>query len=140
MFAYPHAVAGAVGGLGSLLALGVAEGAAQSMEHDAGTRRAAAHLPLGPSLIRERAAALRVRAAARAIETGDSSRGAFLETLKVRLDGSWLALEATQSAALEAGARGYLKGSDVARRQREAQFVAIVTPTVKHILKELALG
>ena len=64
----------------------------------------------------------------------------FSRHLKVRLDASWLALEATQSAALQAGARGYLKGSDVARRQREAQFVAIVTPSVKHILKELAAG
>lgn len=122
------------------MALGLAEGAAQSMEQDDGARRAAAHLPLGPDRIRERAEALRVRATGRADEADDPSRGAFLETLKVRLDASWLALEATQSAVLQAGARGYLKGSDVARRQREAQFVAIVTPSIKHILRELAAG
>jgi hypothetical protein len=41
---------------------------------------------------------------------------------------------------LQFGARGYLAGSEPARHLREAQFVAIVTPSVKHILAELAKG
>jgi hypothetical protein len=36
------------------------------------------------------------------------------------------------------GARGYLMQSDVQRRVREAQFVAIVTPAIKHLRKEVA--
>jgi hypothetical protein len=36
------------------------------------------------------------------------------------------------------GARGYLMNSDVQRRVREAQCVAIVTPAIKHLRKEIA--
>jgi rubredoxin len=36
------------------------------------------------------------------------------------------------------GARGYLMSSEVQRRVREAQFVAIVTPAIKHLRKEIA--
>lgn len=122
------------------MALGIAEGAARCTDEDAPARRAAAHLSLGPEAIRARARALRQRAMERGHEACDPGRPAFLETLKLRLDASWLALEAAQSSALQAGARGYLQGSEVARRQREAQFVAIVTPSVKHILKELTAG
>jgi hypothetical protein len=82
------------------MALGVAEGAAQSIVQNTNARSAAAHLPLGPSQIREWVAALRLRATA----------------------------------------RNYLKDSGGARRQREAPFVAIVTPSAKHIFKELAVG
>jgi hypothetical protein len=58
--------------------------------------------------------------------------------LRLRLDASWLALEASQALVLQAGARGYLDGSEADRRRREAQFVAIVTPSIKHITQELA--
>lgn len=47
------------------MALGVAEGAAQSMVQNTNERSAAAHLPLGPSLIREWVAAFRLRATVR---------------------------------------------------------------------------
>jgi hypothetical protein len=40
------------------------------------------------------------------------------------------------SALMHQGARGYLMQSDVQRRVREAQFVAIVTPAIKHLRKE----
>jgi acyl-coA dehydrogenase domain protein len=49
-----------------------------------------------------------------------------------------LALNATQSAALHAGAKGYLMRSPAQRRVREAMFVAIVTPAIKHLRKEIA--
>ena len=35
-------------------------------------------------------------------------------------------------------AEGYLKGSDVDRRRREALFVALITPSVKQLTQELA--
>jgi ABC-type polysaccharide/polyol phosphate transport system ATPase subunit len=70
------------------------------------------------------------------VETDD--RASFLDVLRTRLDVSWLALEAAQAAMLQYGARGYLVGSEPARRLREAQFIAIVTPSVKHIHAELA--
>ena len=51
---------------------------------------------------------------------------------------SELALRAAQSALLHQGARGYLMSSDVQRRVRESHFVAIVTPAIKHLRKEIA--
>lgn len=61
-----------------------------------------------------------------------------LETLQTRLAAAELALDAAQSAALHAGAKGYLMRSPVQRRIREAMFVAIVTPATKHLRKEIA--
>jgi hypothetical protein len=47
-------------------------------------------------------------------------------------------LRAANSALMHQGARGYLMQSEVQRRVREAQFVAIVTPAIKHLRKEMA--
>lgn len=120
------------------MALGAARGAASIMESDASGRSAAAWLPHPPEALRERAAALAKRASQLARSVDDPSRAAFLDVLRLRLDGSWLALQATEAAALQFGARGYLKGSDVDRRRREALFVALITPSIKHITQELA--
>lgn len=68
----------------------------------------------------------------------DESREYFREVLQLRLAGSELALKASQAAMLHAGARGYLAHSPAQRRLRESYFVAIVTPAIKHIRKELA--
>jgi len=61
----------------------------------------------------------------------------LLAVLKVRAAAAELCLNATQSALLHQGARGYLSSSPVQRRIREAQFVAIVTPALKHLRKEI---
>ena len=47
-------------------------------------------------------------------------------------------LRAAQSALMHQGARGYLMRSAVQRRVRESHFVAIVTPAIKHLRKEMA--
>lgn len=122
------------------MALGAARAAAQQMRRDAAPRAILATLPLGPDEIEDRAGALALRVAARARDALDPSRPAFLETLRLRLDGSKLALEAAQANLVAHGARGYLKGSRAARLQREAHFVAIVSPSIKHILTELGRG
>ncbi|MDR7038952.1 alkylation response protein AidB-like acyl-CoA dehydrogenase [Methylobacterium sp. BE186] len=122
------------------MGLGLARGAAALMRSDAAGRGKAQFLPLGPEGIEARAAALRERVAAAARAHAATDRAAFLETLRLRLDVSFLALEAAQAAMLQFGARGYLEGSEPFRRLREAQFVAIVTPSVKHITTELARG
>ncbi len=57
--------------------------------------------------------------------------------LQARADISTLSLRAASSALLHAGARGYLTQSPAQRRLREAHFVAIVTPALKHLRKEL---
>jgi alkylation response protein AidB-like acyl-CoA dehydrogenase len=60
------------------------------------------------------------------------------QVLTARLNVSELSLEASQAAMLHAGARGYIHGSAFNRRLRESYFVAIVTPSIKHLQQELA--
>ena len=68
----------------------------------------------------------------------DGSRDYVRAVLQARLRCSELALDAAQSALLHAGARGYIEGSSVSRRLRESYFVAIITPSIKHLRQELA--
>ncbi|MCY1247880.1 hypothetical protein D9M72_612520 [compost metagenome] len=58
--------------------------------------------------------------------------------LDVRAHASELALRSAQSALMHQGARGYLLSSAVQRRVRESHFVAIVTPAIKHLRREMA--
>ena len=75
----------------------------------------------------------------RHIETVEEpNHPSFLDVLRTRLATSWLALEAAQAAVPQFGARGYLVGAEAGHRLREAQFVAIVTPSIRHIATELA--
>jgi alkylation response protein AidB-like acyl-CoA dehydrogenase len=68
----------------------------------------------------------------------DPSASIIRDVLRVRLAGSELALRAAQAAMLHQGARGYLAHSAAQRKLREAYFVAIVTPAIKHLRRELA--
>ena len=61
----------------------------------------------------------------------------LLPVLKLRAQTSELALKAANSAVLHAGAIGYLMRHPAQRRLREAVFVAIVTPALKHLRKEI---
>jgi len=67
-----------------------------------------------------------------------SEREFIIDVLDARAHASELALRAAQSALLHQGARGYLMSSEVQRRVRESHFVAIVTPALKHLRKEIA--
>lgn len=67
----------------------------------------------------------------------DRSDDYFLDVLDARAHGAELCLRAANAALMHQGARGYLMQSDVQRRVREAQFVAIVTPAIKHLRKEM---
>jgi alkylation response protein AidB-like acyl-CoA dehydrogenase len=68
----------------------------------------------------------------------DTSTDYFINVLDARSHGAELCLRAANSALMHQGARGYLMQSEVQRRVREAQFVAIVTPAIKHLRKEMA--
>ncbi len=57
----------------------------------------------------------------------------FLDVLSTRATAASLSLQATQAALLHQGARGYLMSAAPQRRIREAHFVAIVTPAIKHL-------
>jgi len=61
----------------------------------------------------------------------------FHDILQCRLTAGELALRASQSAMLHTGAKGYLQTAPAQRKLRESYFVAIVTPAIKHLRKEL---
>lgn len=75
-----------------------------------------------------------VRSLAHQIPSGDI---AILDVLRLRARTSELTLKAANSAVLHAGAKGYLMRHPAQRRLREAVFVAIVTPALKHLRKEI---
>lgn len=71
-------------------------------------------------------------------EVDATADGSFeRDTLAMRLLGSELSLKAANSAMLHMGAKGFLVNNAAQRRVREAYFVAIVTPAIKHLRKEL---
>lgn len=85
-----------------------------------------------------RAETLRLATLADAAPTGDAQVALTTAILRLRLAGGELALRAAQAAMLHQGARGYLRHATAQRRLREAYFVAIVTPSIKHLRHELA--
>lgn len=62
----------------------------------------------------------------------------FREILEMRLAAAELSLRASQSAMMHTGAKGYLVQAPAQRKLRESYFVAIVTPAIKHLRKEIA--
>ena len=74
---------------------------------------------------------------ARIIEEEESP--SLLSILETRLQAAEATLSIAQSAALHAGARGYLMRHAAQRRSREALFVAIVTPAIKHLKQDISL-
>lgn len=67
----------------------------------------------------------------------ETSTDYLLDVLDARAQASELSLRSTQSALLHQGARGYLMSAAPQRRIREAHFVAIVTPAIKHLRSEM---
>lgn len=90
-----------------------------------------------PGALERELADLRARGLALA-EQADAGTAPLLPVLETRLQASELALRAAQSAALHAGARGYLRRHDAQRLSREALFLAIVTPALKQLRRDIA--
>lgn len=121
------------------MGFGVIEGCVALMRaSDGGSGSSNRFLPDRPDEIEDRAAALRQRVASVAATPHDPSPDYVRRVLEARLAVSELTLAATQSATLHAGARGYLIGSAVQRKGREGVFVAIITPSIRHLRQELA--
>lgn len=70
-------------------------------------------------------------------QLADAGKANLLDVLRLRLAASELTLKAANSAMLHIGAKGYLMRHPAQRRLREAVFVAIVTPALKHLRKEI---
>jgi hypothetical protein len=73
-----------------------------------------------------------------AVLEADPNALVLRDVLKVRLAGGELSLRAAHAAMLHQGAKGYLVHSAAQRKLREAYFIAIVTPAIKHLRRELA--
>lgn len=121
------------------MGLGVAQGAIDTMW---AVEQQLAHvnqfLHDRPAEVQAELDALRARAHGLARAAGEGRTPPRLDVLDVRAHASELALRAAQSALLHQGARGYLLSSPVQRRVRESHFVAIVTPALKHLRREMA--
>lgn len=125
-----------------LMQVGIGAGVVQAcvaMMRDANLRLGHVNrfLEDGPDEIEDELGALHARVATLAGSVLDPSDGAFAQVLTARLRASELTLRATQSAMLHTGALGYALASPAQRRLREGYFVAIVTPAIKHLRKEL---
>lgn len=119
------------------MGLGVAEGCIASIhQFNAGHSVTNGYLDDQEDPLRARFDALDARTAVLAARVG-AGEPALLEVLRARAEASELALRAANAAVLHAGARGYLARSPVQRRLREAVFVSIVTPALKHLRKEI---
>lgn len=57
------------------------------------------------------------------------------ELVRLRLTGAYLAIEAAQTELFHTGSAGYLRDSSVSRRLREAYFISVLTPAIKHLEK-----
>lgn len=57
----------------------------------------------------------------------------FKRLVMIRLEGAYLAMDATQTVLFAQGGSVYRKGSAAERRQREATFLGVVTPSVAHL-------
>jgi alkylation response protein AidB-like acyl-CoA dehydrogenase len=68
----------------------------------------------------------------------DPAPGYSRAVMRLRLKSAELASQATQSALLHTGARGFIVSSAPQRRIREAMFYSILTPSIKHLRKELS--
>lgn len=116
-----------------LLQLGLGFGIVHGALHDLSVSDDSA-----PDEIGEALAALEQQAAPLAANPLDPSPEFLRAVLRLRLAAAELALRATQTAALHAGALGLLANAAPQRRLREALFFGIVTPSIRHLQRLLA--
>jgi alkylation response protein AidB-like acyl-CoA dehydrogenase len=121
------------------MAVGVTQGAIDSMwDVEAQLGHVNQFLEDRPHALQAELDALTERVRVLAQTPFDASKEFFIDVLDARAHGAELCLRAAQSALLHQGARGYLMSSAVQRRVRESHFVAIVTPAIKHLRKEIS--
>jgi alkylation response protein AidB-like acyl-CoA dehydrogenase len=121
------------------MGLGAVAACIQSMRHCDETHHASnQYLPKRPEEFEEALAEQRATIRQLACTPQETATDYLRAVLHARLAISELTLEATQAAVLHAGARGYISASPVNRLQREGNFVALITPSVRHLRQELA--
>jgi alkylation response protein AidB-like acyl-CoA dehydrogenase len=120
------------------MALGLLRGAINAMHAaDASHGHINAFLPERPELFEDAAAELERGVATLAASPYENSPDYMRALLQARLAAAEWVLRAVNAAMLHAGTKGYLIDGAAQRRLREAYFIAIVTPSIKHLRKEL---
>ena len=121
------------------MALGLIRGAVDAM-HDADVTHGHinAFLPERPELFEETLTGLEATVKELAATPYESHPDFMRTLLEARLAAAEWGLKAVNAAMLHAGTRGYLIDGTAQRRLREAYFIAIVTPSIKHLRKELS--
>lgn len=121
------------------LGFGVSQGALDAMERDTKGKNLARFVKPDSNDLTNRLNVLRDWVSDLIPFLLDPSREAFHEMLKLRREVALLTLDITRAEAIQAGARGYITGTPSERRGREAGFVSILTPSIKHIAAEVGI-
>ena len=96
------------------------------------------YLPRRPDYFEDALGSLTAEVMHLATSPLDGSADYLRDVLTARLRVGELTLEATQAAMLHAGAKAFITGSPVQRRLREGYFVAMITPSTRHLAQELS--
>jgi alkylation response protein AidB-like acyl-CoA dehydrogenase len=121
------------------IGFGITQGAIDDMRAaDRSLSDSNRYLPDRPDTLEKELRHLRADAAALASTPLDPSARYSAAVMELRLQTAELALRAAQSALLHSGAKGFMATGAPQRRMREATFFAILTPSIKHLRKELA--
>jgi alkylation response protein AidB-like acyl-CoA dehydrogenase len=94
-------------------------------------------LPRRPPYFEASLAELRSEITRLAATPRDGSPGYVRAVLQLRRSVGELTLQATEAAMLHTGARAFIAGSPVQRRLREGYFVAMITPSIRHLTQEI---
>jgi len=94
-------------------------------------------LPQRPAYFEDRLAAVEGTVMRLAATPRDGAADYVRDVLAARLAVSDLTLEAIQAAMLHAGAKAFIAHAPVQRRLREGYFVAMITPSIRHLNQEL---
>jgi len=95
------------------------------------------YLPEQPDVFEEALEGLEAKVRALAATPYQNTPDYMVPLLQARLAAAEWSLRAANAAMLHAGTSGYLQNGTAQRRLREAYFIAIVTPSIKHLHKEL---
>ncbi|MGE5477962.1 MAG: acyl-CoA dehydrogenase family protein [Bacteroidales bacterium] len=120
------------------MAVGILRGAVNAMhEADVTHGHINAFLPERPEVFEQALAELEQGVATLAATPYENSPDYMRALLQARLAAAEWVLRGVNAAMLHAGTKGYLIDGTAQRRLREAYFIAIVTPSIKHLRKEL---
>jgi len=123
------------------MALGLVQGSIDIMHKaDKSHEHINCFLPDRPEAFEKQLGSLREEVRGLAGTPWEQDKEFLRRVFAARLVAGQLSIAAASAALLHAGARGYLNTAPAQRRLRESYFVAIVTPAMKHLCKELARG